>query len=491
MRPVEVLAAGVVGAALLAGAVLAGPLIAAGAVLGAALVFGIYWVPSAGLALMILSGTALQVLGSEHLTGLPLSLSKVAGVATLAAWMLRIVLHRQPMTWSPQIAAFIAFLGAIWLAGFVAPDPGEAREALFRYAQLFLLFFMIANIAGESQRALDHAVVALTVSMTLSSAIGLAEYFLPSLTIESDDPAAALGSIGALVDRDSLEGVELKRITGGLSDSNWFSYTLVSVLPLNLYLFHRFARPLWRFLILGAATMQSICIVLSFTRSAVMALVVAVVVLVLRGRLPVKPLAVAAVIGLAGLIVWNPPGLQRIYSIEYAKVGSTPLRTLMLQGGAAMIQHQPVTGYGYNQFGPNFMHWLRTRRELSPEIEFWESETIRRVALGEERFEWVMPHNTAVQVWVEFGLLGVLAFTGFVLAQFRDIGTSRRAGTRGQVELADCLLAGGLAFLVCAVFGHLLLLKIVWMLGGLAAALCRVSVDAARAHAGTEGEGRA
>ncbi len=480
-----------VGAVLLAGGVLAGPVIAAGAVLGAALVFGIYWVPSAGLAFMILTGTALQVLGSEHLTGLPLSLSKVAGVATLAAWILRIVLQRRPMTWSPQIGAFLLFLAAIWIAGFVAPDTGEAREALFRYAQLFLLFFMIANIAGESPRMLDHAILALTASMTLSSGIGLAEYFLPSLSIDSDDPTQKQGSIGALIDRDSLEGVVVKRITGGLGDSNWFSYALVSVLPLNLYLFNRFARPVWRFLILGAAALQSICVVLSFTRSAVMALVVAVVVLLLRRRLPVMPLAVAAVIGLAGLFVWNPPGLQRIYSVEYAKVGSTPLRTLMLQGGTELILHQPVTGYGYNQFGPNFMHWLRTRTALPPEIEYWEAETFRLVDLGEERFEWVMPHNTALQVWIEFGLLGMLAFTGFLWAQFRDIWISRRAGTRGQVELADCLLAGVLAFLVCAVFGHLLLLKIVWMLGGLAAALCRVSVEAARANAGTGGDGRA
>jgi hypothetical protein len=479
MRQVEVLAAGGVGAVLLAGAVLAGPVIAAGGVLGVALVIGIYWYPSVGLALMILTGTALQVLGSEHLTGLPLSLSKVAGVATLGAWILRIVLQRRPMTWSPQIVAVLAFIAAVWMAGFVAPDPGEAREALFRYAQLFLLFFMIANIAGESQRMLDNAVVALSASMALSSVIGLAEYFLPSLSIESDDPALVQGSIGAIIDRDSLDGVEVKRITGGLGDSNWFSYVLVSVLPLNLYLFHRFARPLWRFLIVGAATLQSLCIMLSFTRSAVLALVLAVIVLVVRRRLPVLPLAVAAVIGLAGLIVWNPPGLQRLYSVEYVKAGSTPLRTLMLQGGATLIQHRPVTGYGYNQFGPNFMHWLRSQPGLSPEIEHWEAETIRRVAVGEERFEWVMPHNTAVQVWVEFGLLGTLAFTGFLLAQLRDIRTSRRAGTKRQGELADCLLAGVAAFLVCAVFGHLLLLKIVWMLGGLAAALCRVSVEAA------------
>ncbi len=476
IRGAELLAAGAVGTALLAGAALAGPTIAAGAVLGIALVFGIYLAPSAGLALMILSGTALQVLGSEHLIGLPLSLGKAAGIATLGAWLLRIVLQRRALTWSPQIAAFLLFLVAVWASGFVGPDPGESREALFRFAQIFLLFFMIANIAGESGRRLDHAVVALSASMAVSSLIGLAEFFLPSLSIDSDDPTMVEGAIGAVVDRDSLDGVVIKRITGGLGDSNWFSYTLACVLPLNLYLFHRFARPLWRGLVLGAVALQSICVLLSFTRSGVMALMAGVAVLVLRRRVPVMPLALAAAVGLAGLFIWNPPGLQRIYSVDYAKAGSTPLRSHMLYAGMAMIQQRPITGYGYYQFGPNFMQWLRVQPGLEPDIEYWEEETIRRVDSGEERFEWVMPHNLLVQVWVEYGLFGMLTFAAFLWALLRDTGIGRSAGTPTQALLADCLLAGMVAFLVCGVFGHLLLLKIVWILGGLAAALRRVAL---------------
>jgi hypothetical protein len=472
----ELLAAGTVGAALLAAAALAGPTLVAGGVLGVALVLAIYLAPSAGLALMILSGTALQVLGSEHVIGMPLSLGKAAGLATLGAWLLRVVLQRRALTWSPQIAAFLVFLVAVWASGFVTPDPAEAREALFRFAQVFLLFFMIANIAGESEARLDHAVIALSASMTVSSLIGLAEFFLPSLSIDFDDPTMAQGSIGAVVDRDSLDGVEIKRITGGLGDSNWFSYTLASVLPLNLYLFHRATRTHWRVLIAAAAALQSGCVVLSFTRSAVMALVVAVVVLVVRRRIPIKPLAVAVAIGLAGLFLWNPPGLQRIHSVEYAKAGSTPLRSLMLHAGADLILQKPITGYGYYQFGPNFMQWLRNRPGLDPEIEHWEDETIRRVNSGAERFEWIMPHNTLVQVWVEYGLLGTWAFAAFVWLFLRDVRIAQRTGGPGETLLADCLLAGGLAFLVCAVFGHLLLLKIVWMLGALAAGLRRVVV---------------
>ena len=196
------------------------------------------------------------------------------------------------------------------------------------------------------------------------------------------------------------------------------------------------------------------------------------------------PLLVAAGIGLAGLLVWNPPGLQRIYSVDFAKAGSTPLRSALLHGGVALILKQPVTGYGYNQYGPNFVRWLQNEPVLDEVVQVWEREFLRRVAEGEERMEWVMPHNTLLQVWIEFGLLGMLAFTGFLWALFRDTVTSRRVGTPSQALLADCLLAAVLAFLVCAAFGHLLLLKIIWILGAFGAALCRVSITGAAAGIG-------
>ena len=76
-----------------------------------------------------------------------------------------------------------------------------------RYIQLALLMVMIANIAGESESALDLSVIALTASMSISAIIGLMEFVLPGLSIESDDPSLVQGNIGAIIDRDSIDGV--------------------------------------------------------------------------------------------------------------------------------------------------------------------------------------------------------------------------------------------------------------------------------------------
>lgn len=465
-----------VGAGLLALGAAAGPTIAGGAVLGAWLVAAIYLRPVIGLALMLLSGTALQILGSAHIIGAPTSLNKIAGAATLGAWLARGILQRRPLTWSPQLVALFGFLVAVWASGFVSPDAAESREGLVRYIQLALLTFMIANIAGETERALDLSVIALTAAMSLSAIIGLMEFLLPGLSIESDDPSLVQGNIGAIIDRDSLDGTEVKRITGGLSESNWFSYTLAAVVPLNLYLFHRFARPWPRLLILAATTLQCVGIVLSFTRSALIAMAVTALYLVLRGRLPLKPLLAAGMIGAAGFIAWNPAGLERVYSLAYLEGGSTPHRAYLMRGGIALVQERPLTGFGYNQYGPNFYRWLLTVPDLPEVIVNWERAMEGRVASGEERLEWVMPHNTVLQIWVEFGLPGIVTFGGLYLLMLGDLRMARRYGDPEHRLLAECLIGSALGFAVCALFGHLALAKIAWILAGFAAAVRRVAV---------------
>ena len=465
-----------IGAGLFTAAAIAGPLIAAGGVLAVGLAAVIYLLPVVGLAFMLASGTVLQVLGSEHISGLPLSLNKIAAAMTLAVWGARTVLLRIPLTWSPQMPAVLGFLLAVVVAGLGSPDPAESMDGLVRYIQVALLMVMIANIAGESARALDLSCIAFTASMTASALLGLMEFLLPSLAIEYDDPSLLQGNIGAVIDRDSLDGVEIKRVTGGLGDSNWFGYTLAASLPLNLYLFHRYAGTGVRLLILGVAALQSVGIVLSFTRSAIIAAGVSVIWLLIRKRLPLKPLLAAGIIGAAGMLAWNPAGLERIYSTSYAQEGSTPIRTYMLLGGWELIEARPITGYGFAQYGSNFHGWLERQPDLPIFVEAWARVLDKGVATGEDRFEWVNAHNTFVQLWVEFGLPGMIAFAalyGFMLLDLRKAG--RVGGPHVQL-LADCLAASAIGFLVSCAFGSLLLIKVAWIVTGFAAALRRVAL---------------
>lgn len=463
-----------VGGGLFAAAAVAGPLIAAGGILGLGLIAVIYLVPPIGLAFMLLTSTVLQVPGSEQVSGLPLSLNKIAGAVTLVAWAARSIVHRVPITWSPQMLALAAFLAVVAFSGFISANSAEYVRGLTLYLQLAVLMILVANIAGESERALDWACIALTASMTASTLLAFAEFFLPSLAIEHGD-AAGIG-IGAQIDSGSLDGVEIKRVTGGLEDANWFGYTLVGVLPVNLYLFHRYATPSARVLILGMAALQSSGVVLSLTRSALIGFAAAIIWLVIRRRLPLGPLLAAALAGGIGVALWNPAGLERIYSITYAESGgSTPVRSYYLWGGISLIQDRPLFGYGYSQFGPNLFDWLRKQPRLPPDVAAYESETVRRVAIGEDSLELINAHNMVVQVWVEFGIIGLLTFALLCVLLFQDLALVRRHGPPRHALLADCLCASSIGFLACGAFGAVMLIKVPWILAGLAAALRRVA----------------
>jgi O-antigen ligase len=482
-QPIILIPAGV-GFGLFAAASIAGPVLAAGGVLAVGLAVLIYLLPVAGLAFMFVTGTVLQVLGSEHFIGLPLSLNKISAGMTLAIWAARSIILRIPLTQSRQVYAMLGFLLVVAAAGAVSPDPQESREGFVRYLQVVVLMVMIANIAGESRHALDIACIALTASMVASTLLGLAEFLLPSLMVESDDPSLGQGTIGAVIDRDSLDGVEIKRITGGVGDSNWFGYTLALVLPVNLYLFYRFQAPAARLLIIAAAGLQSMGVVLSFTRSAILGAGVAVIWLVIRGRLPLKPLLLAGAIGAAGFAAWNPAGLERIYSSSYAQGGSTPVRTVMMMGGLHLISRSPIVGYGYNQYGPNLFAWMLRQHDLPPDAVAWERALYTQAHPGDERLEWINAHNTYIQLWVEFGLGGMLAFLALLYFMVSELRTASRLGDENQKILADCLIASALGFVVCCLFGSLLLTKISWFITGLAAALYRVTTTQARTGQG-------
>jgi len=115
-------------------------------VLGVALGAAIYAMPIIGLTLMVLAGTALQILGSEHAGGLPVSLGKIAGALTLATWAARSVLHRRPAPWSPQMLALMAFLAAIFLAVIAAPGKEDAEWSLNTLPAIG----MLATLAGAT-----------------------------------------------------------------------------------------------------------------------------------------------------------------------------------------------------------------------------------------------------------------------------------------------------------------------------------------------------
>lgn len=224
-RPVTAGLVGVTGIMMLA----LGPAKALAAMLGA-LVVGLSLVhPLTGLAINVFANTSLQVLGGGGYTGIPISIAKLFGVTSMAAILLHVFFAGWQFTASPIYRAILIYLVPVFIWDFFTNHPEIAfMEGTTRLMLMVLLITLVATIGGQSQRTLDASVLILMAGVALCGFIALAEHYLPSLSIESNDPRLAEGAIGAVLDRDSADGVILKRVTGGVGDSNWLAYTTVT-----------------------------------------------------------------------------------------------------------------------------------------------------------------------------------------------------------------------------------------------------------------------
>ena len=451
-----------------------GPTKSVAAVAGVAVTVAMLEWPLLGLVLVILSGTCFQVLGSETITHLPTSLGKMFGMMAIGMWLLKWARDRTPWTYSPQLLALLAYVGAMLVVALlVRPEQPAVDNGFMRFLQVFVVFWLTANLAGTDRRALLIGCGALTAGLAMCGVIGTLEHFVPSLSVEYGDPSLQSGTVGAVIDNDSLEGVSLRRITGGLGDSNWLADTLAAVLPLNLFwwwLTRSFAA---RLFVAAAAGLQLLALVLSYTRAGLIAVAAAALFLVWRRVISARLLAWAGVGAVLVGLVWLPPGfMDRVFSVKYLEEGSTPMRRDLTGSALHFALERPLLGYGYGQFGVEFIARLNT--DLSNSVGAWGFELARAIAEGRELVQDIGTHNTFLEIMVEYGLLGLVPFVAFIVCAFRDLRCSERWGNREQRLLAICIAAGIVAFCVCGMFVHAKYLKIIWFLAGLAAAQRRV-----------------
>lgn len=457
-------------------AAVAGAKLAIAAVAGIILAAVIFWYPNVGLVCLILTGTCFQVFGSRGSTGLPINLSQIFVALTTLSYLIYMIRNKISLSYSPQLIALGLYAVVVFMSSALVADRYWAIFGVARSIEFFLNYYLIANIAGIDRKQLLRYCLLITIAVAISATIGILEYSLPQLAVENDD-STERGSIGAVLERGTLESSDsIKRISGGMLHANWLAYAAVAILPLNLFWWKHTKNPFARAAIPLCVVLLFLVIILSSTRSALIGFVVMVAYLILRRRLPAFRTIGLAVLALALVLVMLPVQFrERLFSLQFLKEGSTPMRRTMLISGLDMIRDRPLLGYGWRQYGFEFIN----RYYTDPQLDFGEAGEVVDYAIktGLEETKDLMPHSLLLEVGIEFGLLGLAPFLAFLFLALADFRLCERYGDPMLQDLAVCLTAGMLAFYVCGIVSHLLELKLLWLLAGLSVAMRRVTFE--------------
>jgi O-antigen ligase len=299
-----------------------------------------------------------------------ISITQIAFALGAVAWLVKVQLTQ---SWGrvnlPVGIPFLAFLVACLVAVVLAVDPGHSYKSLKKLLQIIVFFWAVNSIEDGKQR--DFLVALLIVSGLVAGLYGFYQSLVREVSISS-------------------------RVEGTLSTYMTFAGVLmvVGLLGLGRFVF-RSKREYW---VGGAVVVISICLLLTLTRQAWVGYFVGIIFLI--GFWKPKYLSVIPVL-LVLVILFSPPAIKnRIYSMVDLNNWTFQTRLALWRGGWEIFKDYPVTGCGFKCVDivlsnyPDPTGYIKKYKGM---------------------------HNNIVQIAVDTGILGLLAWVSIWVCYFMEV----------------------------------------------------------------------
>ena len=456
---------------LLAIAVVAAGTWAIAAIIGAYLFLVFLRQPVLGLyvttVLLLVSGIALPLGGA--LITLPGAAAKLCGLAALAAWLFNTFTTGKRLRAGWDTWVVIAF--AAWAPVGISFSL-IWRVQLPEWTRLLNLiaYFLFAIHVLDTTGKLHKFVVIVATCAGAISVYAMMQYLLPSLQFTGVEGIEGIGSGAdlAFIDPEGTATGAAVRVTGGTGHSNWLAFTLLLVMPLNVYWFTTRKTRIGKALVVAATLMEFAALILTFTRLGMVVGFLVILVLLAKRVIRLSPHRVSA-LAVALLLAWFAlPEAYKERVIDFTKYSnseSTAARVELQHYAWSYMQDFPIAGIGIAGFGPRFydentdtaamLRWMVKYLGWNP------------VYYG--------PHNFYLQIGAEAGTVGLLIMLFFIARALLNTQRAERIfRERGNAQfalLAASITVSVLAFAFCGLFLHALQQKIWWMVFAVATAL--------------------
>lgn len=316
--------------------------------------------------------------------GLNISITTFCLAALYALWLAELLARATTLPRSLRAALpALAYVAAVIFSLLVAQNPRLALFEIFLLLQSFLLFIYIIK-AVQSRQDLQFVITMLLVGLILESSVMI------GLRVVGHNVSIARIKLGI-----DIGG----RVSGTLGSPNTAASYLTLLLAPALAVLLTPLQGRHKWLAALAFCLGTIALLLTFSRGGWLAFILSLALLCMlafgRGWLsPRIPLVVFALVVLFFLL-FREPIVARLLGDD---LGAADSRVTMATQAFDVIAANPILGVGAN----NYATWYAQHYKS----ELYEGQ-LRTV------------HNKYLLVWAETGIIGLLAFLGFLLAVIR------------------------------------------------------------------------
>jgi len=403
------------------------------------------------------------VLVTEY--GVPRPLALLVPLLLAVPVVYRVLMRGEALRFPGMIIAALLMLACHTLSALVSERPDIGLESVFSWLlEGVLLAFLLVN-ALRSRSEVFAAARAIVAAGALMGFLVLLQQILGP----KDYGMAGFGVLS--VDAENIDLVQYQ-FTGPIGEQNRFAQVLAVLIPLAVGL--AFTVPARRRWLYWTATLLIFGgVLLSFSRGALVALVLVIPFALMFGFLRLGHLAVAAICGalliaVMPFMIAMPYLADRVASIGEVLLSSTGLApggfrnadgaargrvTSMKATGLLFLDH-PLLGAGPGMSSENY-----------PEYSL--------LAGGKVRAESRRTHNLYLEVASETGVIGLLAFLGMLWIVLHALNDTRRRTEYSDRELWGLVCGlelGVLVFLATSLFLHASYVRYFWLLLAVAVA---------------------
>ncbi|MBI4468903.1 MAG: O-antigen ligase family protein [Acidobacteria bacterium] len=439
----------------------------AGFLIGAAGMFVILIRPELGLLAMVAAVyTNVSEVGVRY-HHLPSVLQFIVVLVTLALLVRHLTSNHSRFVWDSSGGLLILLGGAIFCSSLSAVSPQLTDAASVEHLKSLWLFLIVVNLV-TSKVVLHRTVWVLVLSGAFLGTISVYQVFTSAYGFE-------FAGFGQIKLAHIVGGKRQPRISGPLSDPNFYAQILVPLVPLALFRLWDESKLHLKVIAAYALSVTLLAVVFTYSRGGGLALALVLLLAAITKKVKLRYLLVSLSIIIPLLLVVPEEFEVRLGTLNQLVPGegapssasdtSFQERILLTRTAWEMFSDQPLLGVGAGNYSEHYEEYSqRVGSTISSYKDF-----------GARRF----PHSLYLEIAAEMGLIGLILFgviVALVLSKALDavrwFRVTRDPHSAGMVY---SLLLGFIGYLTTSLFLHGHYLRYLWLLVALVAAAWHIA----------------